>query len=66
MTSHTTKTNPTLRASKVALASKRNKCQLLLEFNAGYLPGHGVLACIDLQFENTLDITEIFKSDCYL
>ena len=36
----------------MALASKRNKCQLLLEFNAGHLRGHGVLACIDLQFKS--------------
>ena len=49
MTSHITRTSPSFLGSRVGLTSKSNKCQLLLEFNAGHLRGHGILACIDLQ-----------------
>ena len=34
------------------LAGQGDKCQLLLEFNAGHLRSHGVFACIDLQFKS--------------
>ena len=36
-----------IAGSRAVLASKRNKGQLLLQFNAGHLSCHGVLACID-------------------
>ena len=45
--------NPMNSASKVvvrkeASTRERNKCQLLLQFNAGHLRRHGVFACVDL------------------
>jgi hypothetical protein len=44
----------------VALASKRDKGQLLLKFNAGHLCRHGVLACIDLQSKGLIKFEEFF------